>query len=489
MVTNALTLMIICVFAFVPLLLGELARNRSLPTSEDFILQGRRMKILPMYATVFSTWMSAFAFIGGMAYFHEQGPIYMTTVGWDALFAILFISVGKRIWHYGRVHNYYTPTDFFDDIYDSEILNLIVTAISVVCTMIYLQVQIVGGLLAMEISTGGMISPYMGGIIFFAILVIYLWAGGLRAVAWTDAFYGILIIVTIISSGFFLMKVAGGTDYVFNALIERDPSNVALTGEEGGNRTAMWLSLFVIVPVGAFMGPQMWIRNYAAESEKNFYMLPWLLILSSIICVGTLFAGSAGVVLAEGSGDPDSAFFRLIMEYGPVFFRDFVIVGVFATIFSTANSQVHALSAVYTMDVYKRYINRNSSDRKLVSTAKWATLFISAVSYGLMVVIPGSILDLGVIAMGGMAQLFIPVMGALFWKRSTAGAAISGIVSGEAAFLISMLLGGGDSSICAIAGMFVNLFMFVTVVLVDKPRITVYKKIETYRNEYRQKGY
>ena len=41
-----------------------------------------------------------------------------------------------------------------------------------------------------------------------------------------------------------------------------------------------------------------------------------------------------------------------------------------------------------------------------------------------------------------MAQLFIPVMGALFWKRSTAGAAISGIVSGEAAFLISMLLGG-----------------------------------------------
>ena len=113
------------------------------------------MKILPMYATVFSTWMSAFAFIGGMAYFHEQGPIYMTTVGWDALFAILFISVGKRIWHYGRVHNYYTPTDFFDDIYDSEILNLIVTAISVVCTMIYLQVQIVGGLLAMEISTGG----------------------------------------------------------------------------------------------------------------------------------------------------------------------------------------------------------------------------------------------------------------------------------------------------------------------------------------------
>ncbi len=489
MITNALTLMMICVFAFVPLLLGELARNRSLPTSEDFILQGRKMKILPMYATVFATWMSAFVFIGGMAYFHEQGPVYMTTVGWDALFAVLFIGVGKRLWYYGKTYNYYTPTDFFDDIYDSGVLNLTVTAISVICTMVYLQVQIVGGLLAMEITTDGVISSYVGGVIFFAILVIYLWAGGLRAVAWTDAFYGILIIVTVISSGIFLMKTAGGSENVFRALIDADPSYVSMRGDEGAERTAMWLSLFIIVPVGAFMGPQMWIRNYAAESEKNFYMLPWLLTLASIMCVGILFAGSASVVLARDEWDPNSAFFRIIMEHSPFFFRGFVIVGVFAAIFSTANSQVHALSAVYTMDIHKRYINRNAPDRKLVSTAKWATLAISAVSYSLIIVVPGSVLDLGIIAMGGMAQLFIPVAGALFWKRSTARAAVGGIITGEAIFLVSMMLSGGDGSLCAMAGMTANLFIFITVAVVDKPRITVYKKIETYRKEYRQKGF
>ena len=141
MITNAVRLLIICVFAFVPLLLGEFARNKAVNNTNDFILQGRKLKTLPMYATIFSTWMSIFAFIGAIAYFYEQGPIYMTTVGWDALFAVLFILLGRRIWHYGKVHNYMTPTDFFDDIYDSKKLNVLVTVVSILSTMVYLPVS------------------------------------------------------------------------------------------------------------------------------------------------------------------------------------------------------------------------------------------------------------------------------------------------------------------------------------------------------------
>ena len=198
MITNAIRLLIICMFAFVPLLLGEFARNKAVYNTSDFILQGRKLKTFPMYATVFATWMSIFAFIGGIAYFYEQGPIYMTTVGWDALFAVLFIVLGRRIWHYGKVHNYMTPTDFFADIYDSKSLNTLVTVVTILSTMVYLQVQIVGGLLVMNVATGGIISSYVGGIIFFSILVIYLWAGGLRAVVMTDIFYGILIVLAIV---------------------------------------------------------------------------------------------------------------------------------------------------------------------------------------------------------------------------------------------------------------------------------------------------
>jgi len=188
MITNAIVLLIACIFAFVPLLLAEVARKKALPTTLDFILQGRKLGVFNMYATVFATWMSAFAFIGAITYFYKEGPIYMTTVGWDALFAVLFILIGKRIWYYGKTYNYITPRDFFNDIYGSEALNIIVTVISIIGTMIYLQVQILAGFLILNIATEGVISMYVSGIIFFAILVIYIWAGGLRAVALTDIF-------------------------------------------------------------------------------------------------------------------------------------------------------------------------------------------------------------------------------------------------------------------------------------------------------------
>lgn len=490
MISNAIELLILCVFAFIPLLLGEFAKNKSVETTEDFILQGRKLKLFPLYATIFATWMSIFAFIGGITYFYDKGPIYMTTVGWDALFAVLFVIIGRRIWYYGKKYNYMTPTDFFDDIYDSKMLSAIVTIITVLCTMVYLQVQIVGGLLVMRVATDGIISWYVGGIIFFSILVIYLWAGGLRAVAMTDIFYGILIVITILSSGFFLMEVAGGRETVFEEIVSIDPANVSMTGPEGNHRVILWISLFIIVPVGAFMGPQMWIRNYASSSSENFNILPWILCLSSIICIGTLFSGSAALVLADNVENPDSVLIELMREYASPFFYIFVIVGIYATIFSTANSQVHALSAVYTIDVHKRYINPKMPERKLVAVAKWAILLISLVSYILIIIVPQNIFDLGTIALGGLSQLIVPVIGALFWNKSTANAAIAGLAAGEIVFAIGIFLSNsGDSSICALVGIALNIFLFTAVSMLDKKRIKVYKKIESYKREYKLKDY
>ena len=158
MITNAIEVLLICIFAFVPLLLGEIARNKSNLTINDFFLQNRNLSIVPFFGTIFATWMSVFAFLGSVGYFYNRGPIYMTSVGWDALFAVLFILIGRRIWFYGKRRGYFTPVDFFDDIYESKVLNILVIVITVVCTMIYLQVQIVGGLMVMSIATDGEIS-------------------------------------------------------------------------------------------------------------------------------------------------------------------------------------------------------------------------------------------------------------------------------------------------------------------------------------------
>lgn len=489
MVTNALTLMIICTFAFVPLLLGERARNLSVGSAEDFILRSRRLGFFPLYATVFSTWMSAFAFMGGISYFFEEGPIYMTTVGWDMLFAVLFILLGRRIWHYGKTYGYMTASDFFEGMYGSSALTGLVTILTVLCTMIYLQAQIAGAVLVIEVGTRGVISTYMGGIIFFSILVIYLWAGGLRAVAMTDIFYGILIVLAMLGTGFFLMHTAGGVPEVFQQILDEDPSSLCMGGPGGLRRSCMWISLFIIVPLGAFMGPQMWIRNYSAGSARHFLLLPLLLGLSSITCIGTLFAGSAGIVLRGARDNPDAVIMELLQEYADPFFYALVIVGIFSAIYSTANSQVHALAAVYTMDVHRRYLNPKLPDRKLVRMARWSILTISVISWILMILLPQKVFDLSILGLGGMAQLIAPVIGALFWRRSHAKAGIAGILSGEASFSILLLTTDLDASICGVVALMINGLIFVCGSLLLPVDGRTARRIESYRREYLSRDY
>ncbi len=482
MTVNPIVMLMICTFLFIPLLLAEIARNYSAPTISDFFLQGRKLKLFPMYATVFATWMSAFAFMGGIAYFYEAGPIYMTTIGWDALFAVLFYAVGRRIWFYGKTYGYVTPADFFDDIYGSRLLSLSVTVVTIVFTMFYLLAQMMGGILLLQAVTRGYISWQVSGLIFFAVLVIYLWAGGLRAVALTDIFYGALIIITLLGCGFYLMKTAGGMETMFARVVDDGIDHVTLGGEDAGfNRTALWLSLFFVVPVGAFMGPQIWIRNFAAGSVRHFETLPFFLCLSSIVCVGTLFAGTASILLNKNNDGGDMLIASMMSRYAPPLLCAFVVIGIVAAILSTANSQIHALVAIYTIDIHKRYANRNITEKNLLSVAKWAVVVVSGVTYLLILLIPQSVFDIAVLSMGGTMQLIVPVLGALFWKRSTALAALAGLWSGVLTFFFLDGVTSMTSAPCAVLGLMVNVIFFVSISFFSRRSQSVGKKIAAYR--------
>lgn len=453
-------LMIVFVFAFIPLILAEIARNRSVPTIEDFFVQGRRMPSFMLFFTVYATWMSAFAFLGASGYFYEKGPVYMTAFGWDVLFGLLFMLIGRRIWYYSRRNHYITPTDFFDDIFDFKPLNIIVTLVMVLFTIPYLQIQLSGGAYIIEIASNGLIPWRISGLIFYLIIIIYLWAGGLRAVAMTDIFYGICLFASMLFIGFFLMNKAGGIEYVFRAITEADLQNVTLPGPQGNAGPLLWIAMFITVPIGALMGPPMWIRFYAAEKKNSFDIIPLLICITAIQCIGTLFAGSAGIVMTPGIRQADSIIPVMLWEHGDMVLSALLFCGVASAALSTANSQIHALSAVYTIDIHKRYINPSAPEKKLVSIGKWAVLIISASAYILLLNNPVMIIYTGTIGMSGTAQIFVPVVGALFWNRSNGKAAALGVVAGIVVLSISTILTDFNISYCAVIALLINAVVF-----------------------------
>lgn len=483
---NFAAVAIIALFMLIPLGMGAVAGKKSIPTTEDYFVQGRGMGSVAVFFTVAATWWSAFAFMGSNGYFYSRGPLYWTAIAWNILFGIMYFAVGKKIWYFGKRNLLITPKDFFLLHFGSETLGNIVAVIMLIFTLPYLQVQLTGGAYLIEVASGGAISYEMAALLFYLVIIVYVWSGGLRAVAWTDIFYGVLLFFGMIFAGIYVANILGGPSAVFEQISVVKPENLSLQT----NDWMPWLAMFIITPVGSFMGPQLWTRMYSVKSSKLFNLMPFLLGFAAISYVGSMLVGNAAVILEPDVEVVDQVLPIILYKYAPFVLASFVIACGAAAAMSTANSQVHAMSAVYTVDFHKTYVNKNLSEKQLVWVGRWTILILSAIAYVMTLYVPGLLVTVGLVALAGTAQVMVPVLGALFWKRTTTAGSIAGLVVGIGslcAFTFGIIpapgyFANGGSTLLSLI---LNIVVFIPVCLFTKPRSAeVLAKVEAQMKDY-----
>lgn len=428
------SVVIILIFMIIPLLIGSLAAQNSVSTINDFFVCNRKMGTVVSFFTVYATWWSSFAFLGSISYFYAVGSVYWTAIGWNVLFGLLYFWFGTRISLYGRKKAYLTPICFFADIYQSKLLNLLITGILIAFMIPHLQIQLYGGAIIIEIATKGMIPWQVCALMFYVIMIIYLWAGGLRAVAWADIFYGVLIFLGLLAGGFILVAQVDGVARLFDRLIAVKPELILLPANSTSSGVSLWLSMFLMIPLGEVMSPHMWLRMYATKEEKTFHLMPFLLGLATIAYVGSMLAGSAAVLLKpEGlNSSADAILPLLLVEYAPGWLMAIVMCCGAAACLSTANAEIHAASSLLTLDLYRPYLRPKASEKHLVFIAKLCIVLFSAATYLALILnqSPNSIVNVGLISFSGMAQIIVPALGGLLWSKSNITGAIAGLLSG-----------------------------------------------------------
>ena len=481
------TLAIIFLFTFIPLWIGEFSRKASLTTVEDFFVQDRKMPTLVLFFTVYATWWSSFAFLGSTSYFYTKGPVYLTAVAWNIFFGILFYIIGERIWFYGKISKYITPSDFFSDIYNSKVLSTLITVIMLFFTMPYLQIQLSGGAYLIEVASQGLIPWRVSGLVFYLVIIIYLWAGGLRAVAWADVFYSVLIFFGMLTGGLYLSYKAGGISYLFQTVSKIDPSYLTLPGPDGKSGVLLWVCMFVMTPIGALMGPQLWIRMYSAVDHKSFKVMPFLLCFTAIAYMGSVLTGYSGILLEPAIKRPDIILPVLLLNHAPVWLGTIIFCCGAAAALSTANSQIHAISAIYSIDIHKKFIHKSISDRSLVYVGRWAVILFSVTAYLLLIQSPDLIVQTGLIALSGTAQVSVPAIGALFWRRSNAIGAVFGLVTGISILIFLTFVMQINASYAGALGLMVNFIVFLTLSLFLKENTYSSQKISKLKKDYENK--
>ncbi|MBI4541144.1 MAG: sodium:solute symporter family protein [Gemmatimonadetes bacterium] len=435
---------LIAVYLLLTIVLGVWAGRRTAVNLEDFLLYGRKAGFVVLYLTVVATYHSAFAFLGSGGFFYAHGIGFWAAGTWTILTGAITYVLGSRIWALGKRFRYITPADMLADFYESEAVRVVTAVVSVLFTILYIQVQAQGLGYIINVASGGRISFELGTLILLGVAAGYLAVGGVRAVYWTDVLQGLWMYVAIWVGGVVLAyKLFGGPLELWRRVAAERPELLTLPGPRGFFTPGMWLGMTVTLSFGIVLQPHIMIRYYTALSGR---IVKWLGATTPIylmtLYVPAALVGLGGALALPDLAVPDRIFPELLFRHASPWLTGLVLAGATAAAMSTLDSILHANMTVLTRDVYQRYLVRVASQAHYIWIGRFIVLLLLAVGYVLSLTTVDFLVILVTLSGSGALQLMPAVLGVCFPTRRllTRSGVLAGIAAGLAALYLTLVV-------------------------------------------------
>ena len=431
---------LIFIYLLLTLILGAVANRRLTANMEDFLLYGRRAGFVVLYLTLVSTFYSAFAFLGASGFFYTHGVGFWEAGAWGIMMGATTYVLGSRIWALGKRFGYVTPADLLADFYESEVVRIVVALVSVIFTILYIQVQALGLGYILSTASGGHIPFPLATAILLLVAVIYLIAGGLRAVYWTDVLQGVWMYVAIWVGALVLTyELFGGPLQLWRRVASERPDLLTLPGPEGFFTSGMWFGMGVVLVFGVVIQPQMMIRYYTAVSDRTLKWLGATMPIYSItLYTPAALIGLGGALVMPEMENPDRIFPALLFRYASPWLTGVILAGATSAAMSTLDSILHANMTVLTRDIYQRYVHPQASQNHYIWVGRVIALGLVAIAYLLSIYRFDSLVVLVGLSGAGTLQLLPAVCGVCFPTRFLLTK--SGVLAGMGTGLLTLYL-------------------------------------------------
>lgn len=303
-----------------------------------------------------------------------------------------------------------------------------------------------------------------------AVILAYTAMGGLKAVIHTDVFQMVVLMVGVV---FVLVPIGlvtvGGWSGLQQSLGSQPETAGLLRWDAVTWKQAVgwFLAIFPIwfISIAALQ------RIVAARDEKTArraFLLTGVPIEWPLFAIGSTLVGMLARVLTPELADPELATPTMILTLLPAGLAGLVIAAYIAAVMSTADSCLIGPVTILTNDVYRKVLRPEASGRELVRVARVLTLVLGALAIGLAYLAP-SVIELVLYAYTfGAAGLFFPMLGLLFWPRTTATGAFWSMLLGGGSAVAWTLAGEPGGFSASYAGWLVSLPVLVTVSLLTR---------------------
>ncbi|MDH3222405.1 MAG: sodium:solute symporter family protein [Gemmatimonadota bacterium] len=435
---------LIFVYLLATVVIGVVANKRMAADLEDFLLYGRQAGFIVLYLTVVATFHSAFAFLGSGGFFYTHGIGFWEAGTWTILVGAITYTLGTRIWALGKRFGYVTPADMLADFYESEAVRVFVAVVSVVFTILYIQVQAQGLGYILSVASDDRISFEIGTLILLIVAAAYLMAGGLRAVYWTDVIQGIWMYVAVWVGALVLTyELFGGPVALWQRVAAERPDLLSLPGPEGFFTPGMWVGMTIALSFGIIFQPHMMIRYYTAASAKTLKLLGATTpIYLMTLYIPAAMVGLGGALILPDLEIADRVFPELLFQYAPAWLTGLILAGATAAAMSTLDSILHSNMTVLTRDVYQRYVAKDRSQAHYIAFGRVTVLGLLIIGYVLSVSTFDFLVTLVTLSGAGALQLMPAVLGVCYpGKRVTTRAGVlAGMTAGLATLYVTRIL-------------------------------------------------
>lgn len=315
----------------------------------------------------------------------------------------------------------------------------------------YTIVTVLISWLALTLFAGGVlirqifgIPMWLSALILLAISAFFTIMGGLKAVAYTNVYQMVLLIV--VSATLTVVGIITLGDGTFLGGINKlaDPNVVPaeywdLFRSKEDLPAYYWLPILLGYPISGlwfWCTDQSMVQPVLAakdlnEGQKGTNLTGWLKILDvaiyivpGIVCFALARTGFFGTMTVE----PDNAYMTLVLKLFPIGMVGLVMAVLTAALVSTIGSSLNALSTVFTMDIYVKNVNPNASAAEISRTGHIVTIVGALVSIIITVAVDNiKGMDLFNVFQSVLSFIAPPmaavfVMG-VFWKKCTTLAA------------------------------------------------------------------
>lgn len=373
----------------------------------------------------------------------------------------------------------------------SPALRIICAAVFLVFFTIYVASSFVAG--ATVFAT---VIPQLQGkeslamIIFVAIIIVYTFLGGYRAVCWTDFFQGIMMLAALMAVPIVIL-VLGNYDTSMLDVVYTNAADGA-TYEFQKSLFASWQDIVSGLAWGlGYLGmPHILVRFMSIKNSKMIKKSSAVAIIWVILSIAAaILIAYYGRMLVGGELLPESnqklIFITLVRKLFPTFIAGILLSAIIAASMSTADSQLLVASSSFTSDIYKPVFRKKASDKEVMWVGRLVVIIIAIVAYFIASSKSSgaqSIMEMVENAWGGFGASFGPVIFlSLFWKRMTYKGAIAGVVGGAVVDVLWLVFLTESTGVYELLpGFIVGTICCIVVSLIDKkPSKEVEKIFET----------